>query len=367
MMQQGTFTGWDFTTPIWGIVENRTLPYLVGVTVGTGLEQGSSQPDPASTLPIVFDAVFSEPVSDFDTTKVDFSASTATVTGYTVMNDQGDGKTFRIVVTSVAGDGTVVARIPAAVVSAVSNGAPNNPSASVDNSVTYSSASSGEGEGASAVDVRLEQGLKQTDPTTTLPIAFDVVFSEPVTGFDPTKVDFSASTTAVTAYTVTDVGNGIAYRIEVTSVADNGTIVAQIPAGVVTAVSNGVANNPSASVDNAVTLSIPAQEEGEGQNEGSYTGRVHSADTNGDGHIDLSELLRAIQLRNADGYHCQTGTEDGYAPGAGGDTGCTAHDSDYAPQDWQIGLSELLRLIQFYNSGGYHVCADGEDGFCAGL
>jgi len=46
------------------------------------------------------------------------------------------------------------------------------------------------------------------------------------------------------------------------------------------------------------------------------------------------------------------------------------HDSDYAPSgpDWQIKLTELLRVIQFFNSGGYHACpGEGtEDGFCPG-
>ncbi len=45
---------------------------------------------------------------------------------------------------------------------------------------------------------------------------------------------------------------------------------------------------------------------------------------------------------------------------------CSPHSADYNPQDWQIGLSELLRVIQFYNSGGYHACVGGEDGFCPG-
>ena len=36
------------------------------------------------------------------------------------------------------------------------------------------------------------------------------------------------------------------------------------------------------------------------------------------------------------------------------------------PPDWEINLSELLRLIQFFNSGGYHRCLEGEDGFCPG-
>ncbi len=95
----------------------------------------------------------------------------------------------------------------------------------------------------------------------------------------------------------------------------------------------------------------------------------HTADQDGDHLIGLTELLRVIQFFNFDGFHCQAGTEDGYAPGPG-DTSCAIHQSDYMPQDWHITLSELLRLIQFFNSGGYHACPDAipptEDGFCVG-
>ena len=94
----------------------------------------------------------------------------------------------------------------------------------------------------------------------------------------------------------------------------------------------------------------------------------HSADTEPDYAIGLNELLRVIQFYNSPGFHCDGTGEDGYNPGAG-DQSCIPHDSDYAPQDWDIGLAELLRLIQFYNSGGYHACPGlgTEDGFCPGL
>ena len=84
------------------------------------------------------------------------------------------------------------------------------------------------------------------------------------------------------------------------------------------------------------------------------------------GKISLSELLRVIQFYNSDNYGCEAGTEDGYAPNDL-DQGCSPHASDYNPQDWDIALTELLRSIQFYNIGAYHPCAEGEDGFCAGL
>ncbi len=106
--------------------------------------------------------------------------------------------------------------------------------------------------------------------------------------------------------------------------------------------------------------------EGEGIYEGEGGDEIHSADQNGDHQINLSELLRVIQFFNSGGYHCQTGTEDGFAPGAGDQT-CAPHDNDYNTQDWLINLSELLRLIQFFNSGGYHACEGSEDGFCPGI
>ena len=101
------------------------------------------------------------------------------------------------------------------------------------------------------------------------------------------------------------------------------------------------------------------------------TGPFHTADTDFSGTISLSELLRIIQFFNSGGFHCAdfpTDTEDGYVPGPGANHSCLPYDTDYNPQDWVISLSELLRVIQFYNSGAYHYCptAGTEDGFCPG-
>jgi hypothetical protein len=113
--------------------------------------------------------------------------------------------------------------------------------------------------------------------------------------------------------------------------------------------------------------------EGEGglEGEGAYP-LVHSADWKDgpDGYIDLSELLRMIQFFNSGGFHCaQAGdvSDEGYMPGPDETAwACVPHCGDYNPQDWEISLSELLRVIQFFNSDGYHLCVGSEDGFCPG-
>jgi len=82
-------------------------------------------------------------------------------------------------------------------------------------------------------------------------------------------------------------------------------------------------------------------------------GLFHKADTDKDWQISNSELLRVIQFFNSNGYHCEPGTEDGFDPGEGDDS-CYFHSAD-TDGDWEISLSELLRVMQLFNSNGYHV------------
>jgi len=96
---------------------------------------------------------------------------------------------------------------------------------------------------------------------------------------------------------------------------------------------------------------------------------AHSADTDANLKFDLSEILRLIQFYNNGAIACASpigSTEDGYAT-EGSNFDCVPHASDYAPQDWTIGLSELLRAIQIFNVGAYFEClkgGDNQDGFC---
>lgn len=90
----------------------------------------------------------------------------------------------------------------------------------------------------------------------------------------------------------------------------------------------------------------------------------HSGDVNEDFVFDLTELLRIIQLYNAGGYGCALETEDGYEPN-GDNALCDPHSTDFADGDFVITLSELLRSLQLFNLGGYYLCPGvTEDNFC---
>ncbi len=94
---------------------------------------------------------------------------------------------------------------------------------------------------------------------------------------------------------------------------------------------------------------------------------LHGGDLDGDGSLDLTELLRAIQFYNAGRLGCAEtagDTEDGYAPGLEA-VQCRPYTADYQPQDWALDLSELLRAIQLFNLQDIEYCpGGGEDGFC---
>ena len=92
----------------------------------------------------------------------------------------------------------------------------------------------------------------------------------------------------------------------------------------------------------------------------------HSADYNKDWKIDWDELWRVIDYYRK-GYHPDPTTIDGFAPGYVDPSTIknkVYHSSDYIQKDYKINLSELLRLIQIYNSkDGYRSDSKSEDGF----
>ncbi|MBI1319774.1 MAG: hypothetical protein GC168_12630 [Candidatus Hydrogenedens sp.] len=81
--------------------------------------------------------------------------------------------------------------------------------------------------------------------------------------------------------------------------------------------------------------------------------------------ITLSEVLRLVQLFHFGSYAAaEVGTEDGYLTGGTeAEPEGVPHDADYDPEDWQLELNELLRVIQFFNADGYLRDATQPDGF----
>ena len=100
--------------------------------------------------------------------------------------------------------------------------------------------------------VTINQGEEQPDPTDTSPIVFTVLFSAPVTGFETGDVTLSGTAGATTA-TVSDSGDSTYFTVLVSGMTANGTVIANVPAGVAIDGSNK-SNQASTSIDNVVTF-----------------------------------------------------------------------------------------------------------------
>lgn len=97
---------------------------------------------------------------------------------------------------------------------------------------------------------------------------------------------------------------------------------------------------------------------------GTLSTDIHPGDLDRDFRFNLSEVLRTVQFYSFPGFHCDSETEDGYAPGAEGDHACAPYPTDNDPLDWQIGLTELLQIIQFYNLHCYQPCPGAPGTYC---
>jgi hypothetical protein len=201
------------------------------------INQGATQADPANAGPIVFDVVFSEPVTGFN--PGDVSLNGTTVGGALSIAVTGGGANYTVSVTGMSGTGVVVASIPAAGAFDAANN-PSLASTSTDNTVTFDNV---------PPSVTIEQAPAQADPTHALPIFFRATFSEPVTGFTAGDVVLSGT---IGSAAIQISGGPTEYLIEVGSISVPGTVVVTLPAGAVT----DLAGNPSlasTSVDNSVT------------------------------------------------------------------------------------------------------------------
>lgn len=99
----------------------------------------------------------------------------------------------------------------------------------------------------------INQASGQVDPTSTSPIHFTVVFSEPVSGLSTGDVNLLGGTAGATTATVTEVApnNGTTYDVAVSGMTQAGFVVATVPANAAT---DGSGNpNTASTSDNTVT------------------------------------------------------------------------------------------------------------------
>ena len=228
---------------------------LVGLLLNTStapgpavtINQASGQADPTNGSSITFDVAFSTGVTGFDSASdVDLSGSTGGGSGLSASIAQVDSSHYTVTVTGMSGTGTVKATIPAGAATAISGGQSSQASTSTDNQVGYDYV---------APTVTINQAAGQADPTTSSPINFAVVFSEPINAatFTGADISFTGSTVGGTlSASVTDSGNHTNFTVAVTGMNGAGTVVATIPAdGVQDPAGNN--NTASTSTDNTVT------------------------------------------------------------------------------------------------------------------
>jgi hypothetical protein len=205
------------------------------------INQKGGQADPATSLPIEFDVVFSQTINAGSFTPADITQN-GTASGITwTITDTGDQTTFTLRATAITTAGTVIPSLDEALTDD-GGSAVNDASTSTDNSVTYNV----------DFDVTVNQKGGQADPTTSLPVEFDVVFSEAITPASFTTADITQNGTATgITWTITDSGDATTFYLRATAVSGEGTLIPSIAANTVTT-GGGGDNNASTSTDNSV-------------------------------------------------------------------------------------------------------------------
>ena len=218
------------------------------------VDQAAGQADPANGTPVNFTVVFEESINastftpDDITQNGSISPSLITWEIEDLGVNQQNQHTFALRAIAVSQKtGTLIPSIAAnRVEDQAGNG--NTPSTSTDNSVAFND------------DVRpsvtVNQAASQPDPTSTLPVTFSVVFSEPIISsiFTPDDITQNGTATGVT-WKITDSGDHMTFTLEATGTTSYGTLKPYIAANRVTDLV-GNDNTRSTSTDNTVTYIV---------------------------------------------------------------------------------------------------------------
>ncbi len=204
-------------------------------------------PDPRNTAVSSIAIVFSEPVTGFDLADLSLTRNGGAnlLTGAQTLTS-GDNITFTLGnltgLTGASGTYLLTLTAPGGI---TDSGGAALASGATDSWLVDSTGPS----------VTINQAIGQADPTSTSPINFTVVFSEPTINF--TTGDVTISGAGATTATVTEIApnNGTTYNVAVSGMNANGNVVASVGAGVaIDALGNP--NQASTSTDNTVTFNF---------------------------------------------------------------------------------------------------------------
>ncbi|MBT7610130.1 MAG: hypothetical protein HN576_10255, partial [Bacteriovoracaceae bacterium] len=250
---QGTVVPNIAESTVMDIFGNRNLAstgdnsvYCNYTPLGVTINQVVGQADPTGILPIQFDVVFTEAIDNSTFNLLDITQSgMADVAAWTLTNPSGDRINYILAATSVTSGGSIIPTISADLIQTLD--AKNNTSSQgADNTVVYTQ----------GLIVSINQAFGQIDPAVSLPINFDVVFSEPIVPgtFTPGDITKSGTATGV-IWDIQHVSGNTNFTVSVTTAnAAGGTIQFTIAAGEVQTAAN-LNNLPSVSDDNIVTYS----------------------------------------------------------------------------------------------------------------
>src|SRR5262249_47029717 len=206
-------------------------------------------PDPRNTTVSSITIIFNQAITGFDLGDLTFKLNCgANLFGGGQTLTSGDNITWTLNnLSGITGaEGTYTLTLTAAGAN-IRDGAQNLLTANATESWTMDT---------TAPTVTINQAASQPDPASGSTVNFTAVFSEAVSGFDPTDVNLSGTANPTTAV-ITEIApnNGTTYNVAVSGMNANGTVIASVKANAAQDIA-GNNSTVSTSSDNTVTWSL---------------------------------------------------------------------------------------------------------------
>ena len=225
---------------------DNSVTFNNGLNPSVTITKATGQADPTNAFPIKFAVTFSKAINTGTFTVSDIAQNGSAKGVIWSIANSGDNTNFTLTATSATSDGTIFPYIGAnTVLDLIGN---NNTASSnvstTSNTVIYD---------IIRPTVTVNQASSQTDPASTLPINFTVVFSEPIITTTFTTADIiQAGTASGIVWGITDSGDHKTFTLSATAMTQNGTLIPAIGANRATDLA-GNNNFASTSTDNSVT------------------------------------------------------------------------------------------------------------------